>query len=146
MRPAAVPSSLCAIMLLLLVRSVQSSPVPFPAAWQPPRRVARLVAPVPFFFPWITVVVIAKRLPEARFILIDQSETPDPFGTLPEVEMGNKQPRRSTVLRCERLSFVGVNDPGLATYYLFKRQIGRVATVTESDHVSSVVHDLLYQR
>lgn len=37
------------------------------------------------------------------------------------------------LLPCERLSFVGVNDPGLATYYLFKRQIGRVATFTESD-------------
>ena len=75
------------------------------------------------------MIVVAKRLPEARFILNDQSETPDPFGTLPEVEMGNKQPRRSTVLRCERLSFVGVKDPVLATYYLFKSQIDRVATV-----------------
>src|SRR5579864_983154 len=99
MPAAALPSSLISIMLLLS---------------------ASLVAPIAFFFPWISVIIIAQRLPEARFILVDQAQTPHPLGALPEVEVGHQQPCWATVFGCQRLPLIGVDHPGLPFQHLFQ--------------------------
>ena len=78
--------------------------------------------------------------------MVEQAQAGDPLGALPEVQVGHEQPGRATVLRIERLSVVGESDPRLAVGDVFKREIGRVAAVTEGDHIGSVVLDLLEQR
>src|SRR5262245_21039546 len=85
-----------------------SRPRPRPR-WRPARSVAR----VPLFLPRLTVYVIAVGLPEPRLVLIEQAEPAHPFGALPEVEVGDEQPRRAAVLGVEGLALVGVGDPGL---------------------------------
>ncbi len=47
------------------------------------------------------MIVIAKRLPEAWFILIDQAQSPHPLGALPEVEVRHQQACRAAVLWCQ---------------------------------------------
>src|SRR5207253_6106199 len=116
-----------------------SSCAPFPDWWPAPHRVARLVAPVTLFFPWITIIVVAKRLPEARFIPLDQSEAPDPLGALPEVEMRYKQPRRSTMFGSQRLPLVAEGHPGFSSQHIGERQIRRVVTIAVGDDISGDV-------
>ena len=43
------------------------------ALWQALPSVAISVSLVAFFFPWISMIVVAKRLPEARFVLLEQA-------------------------------------------------------------------------
>ena len=78
------------------------------------------------------MIVVAKRLPEARFILLDETETWDPLGAFPEVEMGHQQACWATMLGCQRLSLVGVDHPGLAVQYFFQGQIGGIAPMQKA--------------
>ena len=59
---------------------------------------ASSVAPVPLFLPWITIVVVAKRFPEAGLVLIAELEPPNPLGALPEVEVRHEEAGRAAML------------------------------------------------
>src|SRR5215471_5200931 len=88
------------------------------------------------------MIVIPKRLPETRFILVEQSETANPLGAFPEVEMRNQQSRRAAMLGIERLSFIGIRYPRLPTHELFHRKIRSVTTITKGHYVLGMVIDL----
>src|SRR5258708_20402844 len=124
MPAAALPSSFISIMLLLS---------------------ASLVGVIAFFFPWIRVSIIAQRLPEARFVLLDQAQTPYPFGALPEVKMRHQQACRAAMLRLQGLSLIGVDHPGLPTQHLLQRQVGGIAPIAEGTHLAGVIRELREQ-
>src|SRR5947209_2668076 len=93
------------------------------------------VALIPLFFPWVTMIVVAAHLPEARLVAGHQANSAHPFGALPEVEVGNQQTRRSAVLGLQRLSAKIKSDPRLSTRYILQRQVGRIAAVGEGGDV-----------
>ena len=82
------------------------------------------------------MIVVAQRLPEARFILLDQAQTPHPLGALPEVEMGHQQACRAAMLRLQGLALIGVDHPGLPTQHLVQGQVGGIAPIAEGDHIA----------
>ena len=77
------------------------------------------------------MIIVAKRLPEARLILLDQAQAAHPLGTLPEVEVRYQQAGRPTVLRLQGLAFIGVDDPGLPSCHLVQRQVGGIASIAK---------------
>jgi hypothetical protein len=79
------------------------------------------------------MIVIPKRLPKTRFILVEQSETANPLGALPKVEVRDQQSRRAAVLGSERLSVIGMDYPRLPARYVFHRKIRSVTTITKGD-------------
>src|SRR6202040_383458 len=99
----------------------------------PLRPRASSVAPVPLLLPWISVDVVAVRLPEAGLVGHRQPHAPHPFGALLEIEVRNEQARRAAVLRLERLAVVCERDPGLAHRQVLEWEIGRVASSTERE-------------
>src|SRR5262249_30734446 len=109
------------------------------------RRAARSVAPVALFLPWVTAVVIAERLPEAWLVVFDDAQPSNPLGALPEIQVGDEQARRAAVLRVERLPLIGVHDPGLAPRDVAKRQMRRIAAITERNHVTTANADTCEQ-
>src|SRR5262249_4510423 len=108
-------------------------------------RAAMSIALVTLLFPWVTEVVIAKRLPEAWHIRDSQLQAPDPLGALPEVEMWDEQARWAAVLWRNRHTLIGIGDPSLTAAYLCKRQVRGVAAVTEGDHVPGICLELAQQ-
>src|SRR5262249_29918433 len=109
---------------------------------QPPHPVPRLVALIPFFFPWVTVIVIPKRLPKTRFILVQQSETTNPLCALPKIEVRDQQSCRAAVLGSERLSLIGVSYPRLPAQYILDRKIRGVTTITKGYYIVGMMMDL----
>src|SRR5215216_2102479 len=103
--------------------------------WGRRRISATSIPPVALLAPRVTVVVVAQGLPEARLVVVEQPEPPDPLGALPEVEVRDEQAGGAAVFRFERGAVVGVGDPGSATRYVLERQIGGVAAVGEGEHV-----------
>src|SRR5262249_14445347 len=91
------------------------------------------------------MIVIPERLPKTRLILVEQSETANPLGARPEVEVRNQQSRGAAVLGSERLSFIGIDHPRLPTRDVFHRKIRSVATITKGNYVFSMVIDLCQQ-
>src|SRR5688500_16695579 len=66
------------------------------------------VAAVAFFEPRVAAVVVAEGLPEPGLVALDESNTADPFGALPEVQVRHHEPCRAAVLRRERVAVVAV--------------------------------------
>src|SRR5918911_1742723 len=93
------------------------------------------IAAVALLFPWITVIVIAERFPEAWRVPVRQAQATDPFGALPEVEVWHDQPRRAAMLRCQRLILVPVRDERLAALHVRHGQVRRVPAVAPHTHV-----------
>src|SRR5687767_9195016 len=60
--------------------------------------------------PRIAINVIARLLPEARLVLVDEAQAPDPFGALPEIEMRHQEPRRSAMRGRERQALIMGRD------------------------------------
>src|SRR5262249_41531025 len=114
-------------------------------AWQSPHPAARLVALIPLFFPWLTMIVIPKRLPKTRFIFVEQSETANPLGALPKIEVRNQQSRGAAVLGSERLSFICIAPPHLPPTDAFNRKIRSVTAITKGNYVFGMVIDLCQQ-
>src|SRR6202035_1145226 len=85
--------------------------------------------------PGIPVVVVAVALPEPRFVMVEELESGHPLGALPEVEMGNQQAGRATVLLWEGLPFVLPDHPGLASGHVGEREVGGVPGVGGGQHV-----------
>src|SRR5215831_18242349 len=104
-----------------------------------------LVALIPFFFPWVTMIVIPKRLPKTRFILVQQSETTNPLCALPKIEVRDQQSCRAAVLGSERLSLIGISYPRLPAQYILDRKIRSVTTITKGNYVFGMVIDLCQQ-
>src|SRR4029078_10387077 len=92
------------------------------------------VATVALFAPWVAMVVIAKRLPEARVVLRQQPQSSHPLRALPEVEVRNHQARWAAVGWLQRLSVVRPGDERLAVQDISQRQVRGVATVRVGDH------------
>src|SRR5919204_1795206 len=93
------------------------------------------IAAVALLFPRITVIVIAERFPEARRVPVRQVQAADPFGTLPEVEVWHDQPRRTAMLRRQRLILIPVCDERLAALQVRPGQVRRVPAVAPHTHV-----------
>src|ERR1700736_4034814 len=89
------------------------------------------VSPVPLLAPWIAIVVVAVRLPEARLVLLHQSDAPDPLGALPEVEVRDEHPCGATVLGVQRLAVELEHDPSFPAGQVLERKVRRVAAVRE---------------
>src|SRR6266516_4359721 len=104
------------------------------------------VAPVPLLQPRVSAQVVAVGLPEAGLVLVAELEPANPLRALPEVEVGDEQPRRAAVLRVEGLAVVAVGDPRLAVGDVLKRQVRRVPAVAEGHHVRRFVLDVLQKR
>src|SRR5258706_15830370 len=47
-----------------------------------------LVIPISLFFPWISVVMISSRFPEAGFVLFHQRDAAHPLGALQKYRCG----------------------------------------------------------
>src|SRR6266542_1064959 len=92
-------------------------------------RPASSVAPVPLFAPWVTVVVVAEALPEARLVAVEQPDPADPLGALPEVQVRHQQPRRPAVLGLQVLAAEAEGDPRLAVEQVLEGKVGGVAAV-----------------
>ena len=73
-------------------------------AAQPPLHLAHgpLVGGVALLAPGVAVVVVAVALPQARLVVVEQLDRADPLRGLPEVALGDEQPRRAAVLGLER--------------------------------------------
>src|SRR5437899_548646 len=69
------------------------------------------ISPVPLLPPWISVVVVAVRLPESGLIPFRERQTPNPFRALPQIKVWDEQPGRTAMLRVKRLAVVLVSDP-----------------------------------
>src|SRR3954464_12743301 len=82
---------------------------------------------VPLLPPRVAPVVVAVLLPEPRLIAVHQRELADPLGALPEVQVGNQQPDRATVLDGQRLPVELPDHPGLAAGDVLERQVRGVA-------------------
>src|SRR6185312_17061920 len=95
-------------------RGPAGAPVAFRPGSRAPRRCARSVVAVSLLAPWVSVVVVAEGLPEAGFVLLEQRQSTQPLGALPEVEVRHEQPGGPAVLRRQRLAVVGVDHPGAA--------------------------------
>src|SRR5688500_12039754 len=89
---------------------------------------------VSLFAPWITAIVVAELLPETWLVTVQELESAHPLRALPEVEMGDEQAPRSTMLRRQRRAVVSESDPRLPARDVGKRQVRGVATVAESEH------------
>src|SRR6267142_3964526 len=134
--------------------SLPSSPLLSSAIIQPrtrlrprrPARAARSVAGVPLFFPRVTVVVVAVALPESGRVVLPELDAAHPLRALPEVEVGDEQPRRPAVLRVERLVLVFVGDPRLPIADVRERQVRRVTTVAERENELGARVDAVEQR
>jgi hypothetical protein len=59
---------------------------------------------VPFFLPRIAPVVITVAFPEAEFVTVQELQTVDPFGTLPDVQVRNHQAQRTAVFDWQRFT------------------------------------------
>src|SRR5215207_4681318 len=65
------------------------------------------VALVALLTPGIPAVVVAQRLPETRLVGVGDLELGQPLGALPEVQVRDEQPRRTSVLELQRRAVVG---------------------------------------
>jgi len=91
------------------------------------------------------MIVIPKRFPKTRFILVEQSETTNPLCALPKVEVRDQQSGRAAVLGCEGLSLTGISYPRLPAQYILDRKIRSVTTITKGYYVPGMVIDLCQQ-
>src|ERR671914_531339 len=69
-------------------------------------RSAASVAVIPLLAPGVAVDVVAERLPEARLVVLHETEPADPLGRFPEVEVRDQQARRAAMLGRQRLAVV----------------------------------------
>src|SRR5919202_428611 len=137
--PALWPSQPETSRTRLLVLGVSGTTSTTSARRQESRRgctTAILVSPVTLLAPGVPVVVVAQGLPEARLVAICKPQASNPLCTLPEIEMRDEQTGGTAMLGLEWFLLVGVSHPCLATYYVFDRQVRRVAPITEGDRVS----------
>jgi hypothetical protein len=88
------------------------------------------------------MIVVAQRLPEARFIVIDRAQASNPLGALPKVEVRHQQTGRAALLRLQGLTFIGIDYSGLPSRHLFQGQVGDIAPFGEGDHVTGGGSDL----
>src|SRR5262245_41099525 len=76
---------------------------------------AASIAVIALLTPGIAVDVIAERLPEARLVVLHESQPADPLRRLPEVEVRDQETRRTAVLRGQRLAVEPGRQQALAT-------------------------------
>src|SRR5215475_771810 len=96
--------------------------------------------------PGITVVVVAELLPEARLVVAQEGDAPYPLGALPEIEMRNQEPSRTSVLGLQLSVVEAERDPRLVVLEILQRQVGRVAPVGTHQRVRSVRLDTSKKR
>src|SRR6516162_2543207 len=68
------------------------------------------VAVISLLFPGVAIIVVAKRLPEAGLILFHKTNSPDPFGTFPKIEMRHEQPSWTTMRWWNRQALIPGRD------------------------------------
>src|SRR5262249_6548527 len=90
---------------------------------------AASVSGITLFAPGIAIEVVAERFPEARRILGHEIQPAHPFRAFPEIEMRHEQPRRTAMLRRERLAFIVRGDHRLAADHIGDRHVGGVIAV-----------------
>src|SRR3954463_16149923 len=62
------------------------------------------VAFVTLFEPRVAAVVIPANFPESRLVVVENTQARNPFCALPEVQVGNQQTRRTTVIAWQRFA------------------------------------------
>src|SRR5262245_59576756 len=87
------------------------------------------VTRVALLAPGVAVLVVAVAFPEPRGVLVTDLDTVDPLGTLPEVEMRDQEPCRSTVLGMEWLAVVLERDPCAPALQVPEWQVRRIPAV-----------------
>src|SRR5216683_7254759 len=83
--------------------------------WRPPSPVPRRwssVSLVALLEPGVAPVVVAVALPEALLVVVEDSQTGDPFCAFPEIEVGDQQACRAAVLARQRLPVDLPHHPG----------------------------------
>ncbi len=85
--------------------------------------------------PRIAAIVIAVPFPEPGFVVVEKLKARHPLGALPEVEVRDEQPCRTSVVGWERLPVDLPRDPGLSTGHVGQRKVGGVAGVRAGEHV-----------
>src|SRR5262249_40780766 len=85
--------------------------------------------------PRVATVVVAVALPEPLLVVVEQAQTADPLGALPEVQVRHQEPGRAAVLTSQRASVDIPHDSGLTVGDVGERQVRGVAGVAEGEHV-----------
>src|SRR3954452_22298650 len=94
------------------------------------------VALIALFKPGVSAIVVAERLPEARFVLVGERQPAHPFRALPEIQVRDEQAGGAAVLGRQRFAVVAVDDPGAPARHVLEREVRRVAAVAERGHVA----------
>src|SRR5918992_5764792 len=98
-------------------------------------RSAASVAVIPLLAPGVAVDVVAERLPEARLVVLHETEPADPLGRFPEVEVRDQQARRAAMLGLQRLAVVVGGHHALATDQILDRQVGGVTAIAVGNEI-----------
>src|SRR5918994_6544119 len=104
------------------------------------------VALVALLEPRIAAVVIAQLLPEPWLVVLGEDQPAHPFGAFPEVQVRNKEARRSSMLGLELVTVVAVDDPRLAAGDVLDREVRRVAAVAQGSDVAALELHAVQQR
>src|SRR5207302_5977114 len=90
---------------------------------------------IALFEPRVAPVVVAVLLPKPRLVVVEELQPGHPLGALPEVEVGDEQPGRTTVLDRKGPPVVAPYDPRLAIGHVGQGQVGGVARVPNGQDV-----------
>src|ERR1051326_9171673 len=89
---------------------------------------------VALLFPRVRVIVIAARLPEPGYVVLDELHAGDPLRALPEVEVGHEPTYRRAVIERERLAVDAVGDQRVLGGRFAQRHVSGEAVRGFEDH------------
>src|SRR5215213_4592027 len=97
-----------------------------------------LIIPIPLFFPWIGMVVIASRFPEARLVLFHQANAAHPLSALPKIQVRYHHPGRATMFWRKRFPIIFQSDKGLTVDHIRERYVCGVASIAKGSDEQGV--------
>ena len=92
----------------------------------------RLIVVITLFAPRVAVHVVAVGFPEAWGVGVHESDSADPLGGFPEVEVGDDHANGAAVGGFQRGAVVCVSDHAFAVDHIGGGQVGGVAAVAVS--------------
>src|SRR5262249_45715584 len=104
-----------------------------------PLQSATSLVRVPLFLPWITIDVITEVLPKTRSVVRHQRHALHPFGALPQIKMGNEEPRRAAVFGRKIGAIKFEREPGLLVHNIFQREVRRVIAIRTEHCVGEIL-------
>ena len=89
-----------------------------------------LCSTIPFFLPWIRMIVIPSDFPKSRLVVGDETDIRNVFGTLPIVQMGQYHTNGSSIHKWDSLIVDFRSDNHGISQYFVKSYIGRIPIIT----------------